>query len=417
MRILVIGSGGREHAIVWKLAQSEKTEKIFCIPGNGGIEQLAQCIPGDIEDIEYLVNFAKENNIDFTMVGPELPLTLGIVDAFQKEGLKIFGPTKEAAQLEGSKAFSKAFMEKHDIPTAKYVDCKDKQQALLALKNFSYPLVIKADGLAAGKGVIIAQEEKEARECISEMMIDGVFGEAGKRIIIEEFLEGREISLLVFLDSKSFVPMITAQDYKRALDKDQGLNTGGMGAISPSPIYNEELHQKVLEEIIKPTFKGIKNDNLEYRGVLYFGLMITKEGPKVLEYNVRFGDPETQVILPRLDSDLVDIFLDVIEDRLDQDSLRWKKDKAVTIVLTSGGYPQSYEKGKLIKGLEKEEGAIVFHSGTLQKEDLYYTNGGRVLTVTALGSSLEEAAARAYKEILNISFDGMHFRKDIGSDS
>lgn len=417
MRILVIGSGGREHAIIWKLAQSPKVEKIYCIPGNGGIEQLAECIPGDIEDIEFLVDFAKDNNIDLTIVGPELPLTLGIVDVFQKEGLKIFGPTKEAARLEGSKAFSKAFMEKHGIPTAKYSDCKNKDQALSALDDFSYPVVIKADGLAAGKGVIIAQEEKEARECISEMMIDGVFGEAGKRIIVEEFLEGREISLLVFLDSKSFVPMITAQDYKRALDNDQGLNTGGMGAISPSPIYNKELHKKVIEEIIKPTFKGIKNDNLEYRGVLYFGLMITKEGPKVLEYNVRFGDPETQVIIPRLESDLVDIFLDVIEDRLNQDSLRWKEDKALTIVLTSGGYPQSYEKGKLIKGLEKGEGAIVFHSGTLKKEGLYYTNGGRVLTVTALGSSLEEAATRAYKEILNISFDGMHYRKDIGSDS
>src|SRR5690554_5185905 len=386
MRVLVIGSGGREHAIVWKLAQSPKVDKIYCIPGNGGIEQLAQCVSGDIRDIDYLLNFAKENKIDFTMVGPELPLTLGIVDAFQKEGLKIFGPTKKAAQLEGSKAFSKEFMEKFHIPTARYTDCKSKEQALLALKEFTYPLVIKADGLAAGKGVIIAQEEQEARECISEMMIDGVFGEAGKRIIIEEFLEGREISLLVFLDSKNYVPMITAQDYKRALDNDQGLNTGGMGGISPSPIYNDELHKRVLDEILDPTFKGIKAENLEYRGVLYFGLMITKEGPKVLEYNVRFGDPETQVILPRLDSDLVEILLDVVEDRLNKERLIWKQDRAVTIVMTSGGYPQAYEKGKLIKGLEQQEGVMIFHSGTLQKEGLYYTNGGRVLSTTALGS-------------------------------
>src|SRR5690554_5607302 len=384
MRILVIGSGGREHAIVWKLAQSEKTEKIFCIPGNGGIEQLAQCIPGDIEDIEYLVNFAKENNIDLTMVGPELPLTLGIVDAFQKEGLKIFGPTKRAAQLEGSKAFSKKFMEKYHIPTARYIDCKSEEEALLALREFTYPLVIKADGLAAGKGVIIAQGEQEARECVSEMMIDGVFGEAGKRIIIEEFLEGREISLLVFLDSKNYVPMITAQDYKRALDNDQGLNTGGMGGISPSPIYNDELHKRVLDEILDPTFKGIKAENLEYRGVLYFGLMITKEGPKVLEYNVRFGDPETQVILPRLETDLMEIFEGMQKQRLSDIEIKWNDKKVVCVVLASGGYPEAYEKYKEITGLENvENDTIVFHAGTAIKENKLVTNGGRVLGVTS----------------------------------
>lgn len=414
MKILVIGSGGREHAMVWKLSQSPKVEKIYCIPGNGGIEDLAQCVPGDINDIEFLVDFAKQNNIDATMVGPELPLTLGIVDAFQQQGLKVFGPSKEAAQLEGSKSYAKAFMKKYNIPTAKYVDCDTTQQALDSLKDFTYPIVIKADGLAAGKGVVIVYNEKEAKDTITEMMEDGVFGDAGKKIVIEEFLEGKEISLLVFLDKKGFIPMITAQDYKRALDNDEGFNTGGMGAISPSPTYTKELRERISEEILKPTFYGIQQEDLEYRGVLYFGLMITDQGPKVLEYNVRFGDPETQVILPRLESDLVDIVMSVIEDNLQEEDIKWKEDKAITVVLSSGGYPASYKKGKIITGLNKEFRSIVFHSGTLKRNGQYYTNGGRVLAITALDSSIEEAISKVYKEILNIHFDKMHYRRDIG---
>lgn len=414
MRVLVVGSGGREHAIVWKLSQSPKVEKIYCISGNGGIEDLAQCIPGDMNDIDFLVNFAKENKIDLTVVGPELPLTLGIVDAFQKEGLQIFGPTKEAARLEGSKSYAKAFMKKYHIPTAESIDTENIQKALDSLRNFTYPLVIKADGLAAGKGVVIVKNESEARDTITEMMIDRVFGEAGEKIVIEEFLEGKEISLLVFFHQKGFVPMVSAQDYKRALDHDEGLNTGGMGAISPSPIYSQELKRRILEEILQPTFEGIQKEKLEYRGVLYFGLMITQQGPKVLEYNVRFGDPETQVILPRLDNDLADIMTKVIGDRLQDRDLQWKKENALTVVLTSGGYPLNYETGKLITGLNRKREEIVFHSGTVKRKKKYYTNGGRVLTITALGSSLGEAACKVYQEISNIYFDNMHYRRDIG---
>ncbi|RBP44081.1 phosphoribosylamine--glycine ligase [Garciella nitratireducens] len=417
MKLLVIGSGGREHAIVWKLLQSSQIEKIYCIPGNGGIENLAECISGEVEDIDFLVSFAKKNKIDLTIVGPELPLTLGIVDAFQKEGLKIFGPTEKAACLEGSKSYAKAFMKKYHIPTAEYIDTQDMQQALNSLNKFSYPLVIKADGLAAGKGVVIVHNEIKARDVITEMMEDEIFGKAGKKVVIEEFLEGKEISLLVFLHQKGFVPMITAQDYKRALDQDKGLNTGGMGAISPSPIYNNQMRKRILEEILFPTFKGIQKENLEYRGVLYFGLMITRQGPKVLEYNVRFGDPETQVILPRLESDLVDIMEKVIEDRLEEGDLQWKEEKALTVVLTSGGYPESYEKGKLITGLDDKGEKMIFHSGTIKKDGKYYTNGGRVLSITHLGNTLEEAAGKVYQEISKIHFDNMHYRKDIGKFS
>lgn len=414
MRILVIGGGGREDAIIWKLFQSPKAEKIYCIPGNGGIEELAECIPGKVEDIESLVNFAKDNQIDMTIVGPELPLTLGIVDTFEKEGLKIFGPHKKAAQLEGSKAYAKSFMEKYNIPTAQCIDCKNKEEAYSALEKFNYPIVIKADGLACGKGVIIAQNNQEARKCISEMMIEKIFGDAGKRIIIEEFLEGREISLLAFLDFNTLVPMVTAQDYKRALDNDQGLNTGGMGAVSPSPIESKELQERIYKRILSPTFEGIKKEGLEYRGVLYFGLMITKDGPKLLEYNVRFGDPETQAILPRLDSDLMDIIMNSMEDRLSHREINWKDENVVTITLTSGGYPQTYKKGKVIAGLDKKSNAIIFHGGTIKKEGFYYTNGGRVLNITALDTSIDKAAEKVYRTIDNIYFDGMHYRKDIG---
>ncbi len=414
MKVLVVGSGGREHAIVWKLSQSSKLEKVYCVPGNGGIEDLAQCIPGDMNDIDFLVNFAKRNKIDLTVVGPELPLTLGIVDAFQKEGLQIFGPTKEAAHLEGSKSYAKAFMKKYHIPTAEYIDTENIQKALDSLRNFTYPLVIKADGLAAGKGVVIVKNESEAKDTIIEMMDDKVFGEAGKKVVIEEFLKGKEISLLVFFHQKGFVPMVSAQDYKRALDHDEGLNTGGMGAISPSPIYNQKLKKRILEEILQPTFEGMQKEKLEYRGVLYFGLMITQQGPKVLEYNVRFGDPETQVILPRLDNDLVDIMIKVIEDRLQDRDLKWKEENALTVTLTSGGYPLNYETGKLITGLNRKGEEIVFHSGTVKRDKKYYTDGGRVLTITALGNSLGEAASKVYQKISNIHFDDMYYRKDIG---
>lgn len=414
MRVLVIGGGGREHAILWKLTQSPMVEKIYCIPGNGGMAELAKCVPGDISDIDFLVDFAKKYAIDFTVVGPELPLALGVVDAFQRENLRIFGPSGEAAQLESSKAYAKAFMERYGIPTARYRDCLSPEQAFSALEEFNYPLVVKADGLAAGKGVIIAQGSREARECITEMMMDGIFGNAGKRVIIEEFLEGREVSLLAFIDKDTLVPMITAQDYKKALDGDRGLNTGGMGAITPSPIESGELLERISKEIMIPTFEGIQREGLEYRGVIYFGLMITREGPKLLEYNVRFGDPETQAILPRLESDLLEIMLGVTQDQLSQQDIRWKPGAAITVALTSGGYPRDYEKGKPITGLDRVKDVVAFHSGTSRKQGVYYTDGGRVLTVTALDENLERAAQRVYQQIRHIHFEGMHYRRDIG---
>lgn len=414
MKVLVVGSGGREHALVWKLLQSPKVSYIYCAPGNGGIRQMAECVDIKADDIEALCQFAKKNKIDLTVVGPELPLSLGIVDAFEKEGLRIFGPRKDAAILESSKAFAKDFMQKYGIPTARYKTYEDADKAKEELDSFGLPVVIKADGLAAGKGVIIAKTREEALNAIDTIMMDKHFGEAGNKVVIEEFLEGREASILAFVDGKTAVPMVSAQDYKRAFDDDKGLNTGGMGAISPAPHYDEKVAVDVMEQIIKPTVEAMNKENRPYKGVLYFGLMITKDGPKVIEYNCRFGDPETEAVLLRLESDLVEIMEAVIDERLHEIEIEWSDYAAMCVVMASGGYPESFEKGYEIKGLENEEQGIIFHAGTKYIDGKIVTNGGRVLVFGALGRTLDEARTIAYGDMEKVSFKDCHFRCDIG---
>jgi len=414
VKVLVVGSGGREHALVWKLLQSPKVSYIYCAPGNGGIRQMAECVDIKADDIEGLCRFAKKNRIDLTVVGPELPLSLGIVDAFEKEGLRIFGPRKDAAILESSKAFAKDFMQKYGMPTAKYKIYDDAFKAKEELDSFGLPVVIKADGLAAGKGVIIANTREEALNAIDTIMMDKHFGEAGNKVVIEEFLEGREASILAFVDGKTAVPMISAQDYKRVFDDDKGLNTGGMGAISPAPHYDEKVAAEVMEQIIKPTVEAMRKENRPYKGVLYFGLMITKDGPKVIEYNCRFGDPETEAVLLRLESDLVDIMEAVIDERLHEMDIEWSDYAAMCVVMASGGYPESFEKGYEIKGLENAEEGIIFHAGTKYIDGKIVTNGGRVLVFAALGRTLEDARAIAYGDMEKVSFKDCHFRRDIG---
>lgn len=414
MKVLVVGSGGREHALVWKLLQSPKVSYIYCAPGNGGIRQMAECVDIKADDIEALCQFAKKNKIDLTVVGPELPLSLGIVDAFEKEGLRIFGPRKDAAILESSKAFAKDFMQKYGIPTARYKTYEDADKAKEELDSFGLPVVIKADGLAAGKGVIIAKTREEALNAIDTIMMDKHFGEAGNKVVIEEFLEGKEASILAFVDGKTAVPMVSAQDYKRAFDDDKGLNTGGMGAISPAPHYDEKVAVDVMEQIIKPTVEAMNKENRPYKGVLYFGLMITKDGPKVIEYNCRFGDPETEAVLLRLESDLVEIMEAVIDERLHEIEIEWSDYAAMCVVMASGGYPESFEKGYEIKGLENEEQGIIFHAGTKYIDGKIVTNGGRVLVFGALGRTLDEARTIAYGDMEKVSFKDCHFRRDIG---
>lgn len=415
MKVLVIGNGAREHAIVWKLKQSPKVDKIYCAPGNAGIVGLAECIDISVDKVQELKSFALHNKIDLTVVGPELPLTLGIVDVFEENGLRIFGPNKKAAQLEGSKAYAKDFMHKYQIPTAKYKVYTELQKAVEELQYFALPVVIKADGLAAGKGVIVAQNRQEAVDAIYGMMGNSKFGKAGSRIVIEEYLVGKEVSMLAFMDGKTTIPMTSAQDYKRALDGDDGLNTGGMGAISPSLYYSADVEAVVKREILVRTVDALKAEGIKYKGVLYFGLMLTNNGPKVLEFNVRFGDPETQVILPRLQSDLLEVFDCIIDEKLEQMKIEWTDQKAVCVVMASGGYPEEYDTGYEIHGLNKTSSDIcAFHAGTKAEQDRIETAGGRVLTISSLGSSYQEAHNRAYEAISKISFHNMHFRKDIG---
>lgn len=417
MKVLVIGSGGREHTIVWKLNQSDKVSKIYCAPGNGGISDIAECVPISVMDFSALTAFAKENKIDLTVVAPDDPLAAGAVDAFEAEGLRAFGPNKAAAIIEGSKAFSKDLMKKYNIPTAKYEVFDNSADAISYIKNNNeFPIVVKADGLALGKGVIIAETFNEAESAVHEIMDDKVFGAAGGKVVVEEFLVGPEISVLAFTDGKTLKPMVSAQDHKRAYDNDQGLNTGGMGTFSPSRIYTDEIAKECMENIFIPTMNAMNSEGRTFKGVLYFGLMKTKHGVKVIEYNCRFGDPETQVVLPRLKSDLFDIFNAVIDERLDEIEIEWEDNAAVCVVLASGGYPQSYEKGYEINGLDVAEkaGALVFHAGTKFENGVYKTNGGRVLGVTATGNNLDDAIKEAYKFVELVSFKDMHFRKDIG---
>ena len=418
MKILVVGSGGREHAIVWKLAQSPKAEKIYCAPGNGGISQLAECVDIGAMEFEKLAAFAKEKEIDLTVIGMDDPLCGGIVDVFESQGLRVFGPRKNAAILEGSKAFSKDLMKKYGIPTADYQVFTDPKQAEEYLETAKFPIVLKADGLALGKGVLICNTLEEAKAGVKTLMLDKQFGSAGDEIVIEEFLTGREVSVLSFVDGKTIKIMTSAQDHKRAKDGDQGLNTGGMGTFSPSPFYTEEVDAFCREHIYQKTVDAMRAEGREFKGMIFFGLMLTAEGPRVLEYNARFGDPETQVVLPRMKNDLVDVFEACVDGTLDQVELEFEDNAAVCVVLASDGYPEKYEKGFPISGLEAFDGKkdyFVFHAGTKKgKNGQILTNGGRVLGVTATGKDLKEARRKAYEATGWISFENKYMRTDIG---
>ncbi|MGN0178745.1 MAG: phosphoribosylamine--glycine ligase [Monoglobaceae bacterium] len=417
MKVLVIGSGGREHTIVWKLNQSKKVTKIYCAPGNGGIAQLAECVPIKVMEFDKLVDFAKENKIDMVVVAPDDPLAAGAVDAFEAAGIRAFGPNKAAAIIEGSKAFSKNLMKKYNIPTADYEVFDNSADAVAYIESQNkFPVVVKADGLALGKGVIIAENLADAKKAVSDIMDDKVFGAAGGKVVIEEFLTGPEISVLAFTDGKTLKPMVSAQDHKRALDNDKGLNTGGMGTFSPSRIYTPELEEECMKNIFIPTMEAMNAEGRTFKGVLYFGLMKTADGVKVIEYNCRFGDPETQVVLPRLESDLYEIFDAVIDERLSDIEIKWNDGAAVCVVLASGGYPQKYTTGYEIDGICKAEsmGALVFHAGTKCENGKILTAGGRVLGVTAPGENLDDAIKKAYDYVKLINFTDMHYRSDIG---
>ena len=416
MKVLVIGGGGREHALVWKIRQSPRVEKIYCAPGNGGIGRMAELVPIGPEEIDKLADFAAGEKIDLTVVGPELPLTLGISDLFEKRGLKIFGPDQEAARLEGSKAFAKEILQENSIPTASFATFSDASSAKRYLAKHPPPYVVKADGLAAGKGVIICADRKEAEIAVDDILVRRLFGEAGDQLVIEEFLQGEEASFMALTDGEHILPLASSQDHKRVFDRDRGPNTGGMGAYSPAPVVTPGIHNRILDEILKPLLRGLRNKGVRYRGVIYVGLMITESGPKVLEFNARFGDPECQPIVMRLNSDLVPLLEAAIEGRLDQVKAEWHQDAAVCVVVCAQGYPGHYEKGREIRGLEKLQGwqrGFVFHAGTVEKQGRVLTSGGRVLGVTALGSDIQEAVREVYRAIGEIQWDGMHYRKDI----
>lgn len=416
MDILVIGSGGREHAICAALKKSKKAGKIYCAPGNAGIAEIAQCVDISVMDFNAIEEFLKSNkNISLTFVAPDDPLAGGLVDYLIERGHKAFGPNKAAAIIEGSKSFSKALMKKYNIPTADYEEFDDYQSAMEYIENVKYPLVIKADGLALGKGVIICENLEEGKVALEEMFLKNKFGAAGAKVVIEEFMVGKEVSILAFTDGKTVVPMVSSQDHKRAYDNDQGLNTGGMGTFSPSKAYTADLAAQAMRTIFVPTIKAMAAEGRPFKGVLYFGLMICSDAVKVVEYNARFGDPETQVVLPRLKTDLVDILEAVMEERLDKLNIEWQDNAAVCVILASGGYPESYKKGIKIEIGQLDSDIMLYHAGTKRLEDgTLVTNGGRVIGVTAVGQDIEEARKKAYNNIEKIHFDGMHFRKDIG---
>ena len=418
MRILIVGSGGREHAIAWKCAQSKRVDKIFCAPGNAGIGQIAECVPITAMEFDKLAAFAKEQKIDLTIIGMDDPLVGGIVDAFEAAGLRVFGPRKNAAILEGSKAFSKDLMKKYNIPTAGYETFNSPEAALEYLKTAEYPTVLKADGLALGKGVLICNTREEAEEGVKTLMLDKQFGSAGDRIVIEEFMTGREVSVLSFVDGHTIKIMTSAQDHKRAKDGDKGLNTGGMGTFSPSPFYTPEVDEFCKKYIYQATVDAMKAEGREFKGIIFFGLMLTPKGPRVLEYNARFGDPETQVVLPRMENDIIDVFEACIDGTLDKVDLKFADNACVCVVLASDGYPLEYKKGFEIKGMENfrnKDSYFLFHAGTKFNEDgKVVTNGGRVLGVTALGADLKEARANAYKATEWVDFANKYMRHDIG---
>ena len=418
MKVLVVGGGGREHAIIRKLKESSLVTKLYAAPGNGGISADAECVPIKATDIEKMVDYAKNHEIDFVVVAPDDPLVMGMADAMNEAGIRTFGPNKAAAIIEGSKAFSKNLMKKYGIPTAAYEVFDDPQKAIdyIRVQN-TYPTVIKADGLALGKGVVIAEDFHAAEEAVKSMMEDKIFGESGSQVVIEEFLTGPEVSVLAFTDSKVMKPMISSKDHKRVFDHDQGPNTGGMGTIAPNPYYTDEIAERCMKEIFRPTMEAMVKEGRPFKGCLYFGLMLTPKGPKVIEYNCRFGDPETQVVLPLLDTDLMEIFLAIDEERLSDLDIRWKKGAAACVVMASGGYPKKYPTGLPITGLDaggQTAGATVYHAGTKRESDLYFTSGGRVLGVTAIGDNLTDALNQSYAAVKNISFEGCHYRNDIG---
>ncbi|MGM0410298.1 MAG: phosphoribosylamine--glycine ligase [Bacillota bacterium] len=417
MKVLVIGSGGREHALVWKIFQSELVDKIYAAPGNDGMENLAEKVDIPADDKMALADWAEENEIDLTVVGPEKPLVNGIVDEFEKRNLKIFGPNAKAAQIEGSKVFAKDILRKYDIPTAEYEVFNSVEDSLRYLRGCDFPVVIKAEGLAAGKGVVIATNVDEAEEAVSTIMEDRIFGDAGERIVVEDFLTGEEVSFLGLTDGETIVPLSPAQDHKAVFDGDEGPNTGGMGAYSPTPFVSEELENEILEEVLKPTIEAFQQEGIKYKGILYAGLILTEMGPKVLEFNARLGDPETQVLLPRLKNDLVELMLDVVNEDLEDVKLNIREESAVCVVLTSGGYPITYDTGKKIKGLDelnKYDNVLVFHAGTKKEGEDFVTDGGRVLGITVLEKGLFDAINEAYEMVEKVNFEDMHYRTDIG---
>ena len=418
MKVLVIGGGGREHALVWKIVQSPLVEQVYCAPGNPGIAELAECVHINVDEIEALRDFALAEQIDLTVVGPEIPLTLGIVDSFKAAGLDIFGPSKSAARIEGSKGFSKDLMARHGIPTAAYRSISDHSEAVAYIKEQGAPIVIKADGLAAGKGVVVAMTEADAVAAVDEIMLDKVFGAAGASVVIEEFMDGEEASFFAFTDGRNILPLASSQDHKRVNDNDQGPNTGGMGAYSPAPVVTDALHQVIVDTIVKPTIDGMAADGCPYCGILYVGLMIKDGQPRVVEYNARFGDPEAQPLLMRMKSDIVPVLQACARGELKQDAIDWHDKSAVCVVMASGGYPAEFAKGLPISGLDAAaelDDLVVFHAGTAFKEGQIVNNGGRVLGVTALGDSVQDAIEKAYQGVALIEWKKVHFRHDIGA--
>ncbi len=416
MKVLILGGGGREHALVWKLKQSPRVSQLYCAPGNGGIADEAECLPADLKSLDSMVALATRLQPDLTLVGPELPLTLGVVDEFTRRGWRVFGPTQAAARLESSKSFAKEFLQRHHIPTAPFAICDSMDQVKSALGHFHTPVVVKADGLAAGKGVVIAKSKEEASSVAAEMLSGKMLGDAGSRVVLEECLKGDELSFLVFSDGERVAPLVGAQDHKRVGDGDTGPNTGGMGAYSTADIVDDRMRDWLVNHIARPVVAGMKAEGTEFKGVLYCGLMMTARGPMVLEFNCRFGDPETQPILMRLESDLVDALEASIDGRVSDGDFKWTRDASVCVVMSSGGYPGTFEQGKRIDGLEEAnavKGVKVFHAGTSKREGAYYSAGGRVLGVTARAADLETAVERAYEACGKISFAGAHYRKDI----
>jgi len=421
LRVLIVGSGGREHTLAWKIAQSSKVTKIYALPGNAGIEAIAERVKMSAMDIQGVGDFAERERIDLTVIGPESPLIAGLTDELEARGLKVFGPSRDAAQMEGSKVFAKRLMQENDVPTAGCDVFDSPREAYVYIERLaartSDPIVVKADGEAAGKGVFICRTEEDAMRAVDVIMVEKAFGESGNRVVIEDFLDGQEASFMCFVDGEKFVPMVPAQDYKRAYDGDTGPNTGGMGCYSPVPVVTGEVSGLVMDSIVKPTLKALRDMDIYYKGVLYVGLALTKEGPKVVEFNARFGDPETQVVLPLLETDLVDIMLACIEGRLDTVDVSWYNRRAVCVVMASGGYPGDYEKGKVITGIDEAEkaGVMVFHAGTESKDGQVVTSGGRVLGVTAVGDTYRECIDKVYAGAAKIHFEGAHYRSDIGA--